>query len=63
MRTSDVGEIYQEAELARKLEDEASAWLKRRTARPTFSMRGVQVVRVPKRRAVPLTIELDVNRP
>ena len=50
MRTSDVVELREEAGLATKLEDEASALRKRRLARPKFSMSGVQVVRLPRRR-------------
>jgi hypothetical protein len=62
MRASDVVESREEAELATKLEDEASAWRKRRLARPMFSMRGVQVVRLPRRRPHP-AVEAVVSRP
>jgi hypothetical protein len=61
MRTSEVAELREKAELATKLEDEASAWRKRRLARPKFSMRGVQVVRLPRRRPRP-AVEAVVSR-
>jgi hypothetical protein len=35
--------------MSAKLQNEASAWRQRRSARPKFSMDGVQVVRIPKR--------------
>jgi hypothetical protein len=38
MRTPDAAELREEAGLATKLEDEASAWRKRRLARPKISM-------------------------
>ncbi len=62
MRTSDVVELREEAGLATKLEDEASAWRKRRLARPKFSMRGVQVVRLSRRRLPRPTVEAVVSR-
>ncbi len=49
MRTSDVGELREEIGLATKLQDEASAWRKRRIERPKVSLNGIQVVRLPRR--------------
>jgi hypothetical protein len=63
MRTSDVVELREEAGLATKLEDEASALRKRRLARPKFSMSGVQVVRLPRRRLPRPAVEAVVSRP
>lgn len=51
MRTSDAGEMRSGLKLTAKLEDEATAWRKRRGERPTFSMNGIQIVRIPKRRS------------
>jgi hypothetical protein len=42
MRTSNAGEMREEAGLSRKLKDEAAAWCKRRLARPRFSTDAVQ---------------------
>ncbi len=62
MRTSDVVEWRDEAGLATKLENEASAWRKRRLARPKFSMSGVQVVRLPRRRLSRSAVGAVVSR-
>ena len=49
MRTSNAGEMREEAGLSRKLKDEAAAWCKRRLARPRFSTGAVQVERKERR--------------
>lgn len=61
MRTSDVGEIRQEAGLAAKLADEATAWRNSRPARTKSSMAGIQVVRIPKRRIFKRGVNPDAS--
>ena len=63
MRTSEVGEMRGEAGLAAKLKDEAAAWRKSRPAREKFSMAGVQVVRIPKRRVPSAAKNARASRP
>lgn len=63
MRTSKVGEMRGEADLATKLEDEAAAWRKRRPARARSSTAGVQVVRIPKRRVPSAASKARAARP
>lgn len=62
MRTSDIAELREEAGQATKLQDEASGWRKR-LARPKYSMSGVQVVRLPRRRPPRPAVEVVVSRP
>jgi hypothetical protein len=63
MRTLEVSEMGGEAGLATKLEDEAAAWRKSRPTREKFSMAGVQVVRIPKRRIPSTAISVRTRRP
>jgi hypothetical protein len=63
MRTSEVGERRGEAGLAAKLKDEATAWRKSRPARAKFSMAGVQVVRIPKKRIPSTATKARISRP
>jgi hypothetical protein len=62
MRTLEVSEMSGEAGLATKLKDEAAASQKSRPARARFSMAGVQVVRIPRRR-IPNTASAHTRRP
>jgi hypothetical protein len=62
MRASKVDETLGEAGLATKLEDEATAWRKRRNVRPQFTMAGVRVVRIRKRRPPSAAMEADASR-
>lgn len=63
MRASDLGEMRDTKALAQKLDSEAVAWRDRRPARPKFSMEGVQVVRIPKRRLRSVPSTINANRP
>jgi hypothetical protein len=63
MSTLEVSEMSGEAGLATKLKDEAAAWRKRRPARAKFSMAGIQVVRIPKRRIPGMAVNARARRP
>lgn len=63
MRASEIAEMRGEPGLTTKLEAEAAAWRKGRPARERFSMAGVQVVRIPKRRVSSAAANAGVCRP
>jgi hypothetical protein len=63
MRASEVAEMRGETGVTTKLEDEAAAWRTSRPAREKFSMAGVQVVRIPKRRIPNKGTNAGASRP